>query len=53
MTVVDVLVSVTRGADIGLSAHERHQLILSEDEEFLGIAMIYDGSPTEIEFSDQ
>ena len=53
MTFVEVVVSVSHGVDNGLSAHERHQLILSEDEEFLGIAMIYDGSPTEIEFSDQ
>ena len=44
MTVVDVIVSVTREADNGLSAHERHQLILSEDEQFLGVAMLYDGS---------
>ena len=44
MTVVEVLVTVTREADIGLSAHERHQLILSEDEQFLGIAMVYGGS---------
>ena len=52
MTVVEVLVSVTREADIGLSAQERHQLILSEDEQFLGVAMVYDGSPIEIEYSD-
>ena len=46
MTVVDILVSVSSEGDLGLSAHERHQLILSEDEEFLGIAMVYDGSQT-------
>ena len=46
MTVVDILVSVSSEGDPGLSAHERHQLILSEDEEFLGIAMVYDGSQT-------
>ena len=52
MTVVEVVVSVSREADPGLSAHERHQLILSEDEKFLGVAMVYDGSPTQIEFFD-
>ena len=41
MTVVEVLVTVTHGVDIGLSGQERHQLILSEDEQFLGIAMVY------------
>ena len=50
MTVVDILVTVTREADNGQSAHERHQLILSEDEQFLGVAMVYDGSqPKEID----
>ena len=44
MTVVEVLVTVTREADIGLSGQERHQLILSPDEQFLGIAMVYGGS---------
>ena len=53
MTVVEVVVSVSPEGDIGLSAHERHQLILSDDEQFLGIAMVYDGSPVKIECSDQ
>ena len=53
MTVVDVIVSVTREADNGLSAHERHQLILSEDEQFLGVAMVYDGSPPESDIVTQ
>ena len=44
MTVVDILVTVTHGVDNGLSGQERHQLILSEDEQFLGVAMLYDGS---------
>jgi hypothetical protein len=44
MTIVNVLVSVTREADNGQSAQEGHQLILSDDEQFLGIAMLYDGS---------
>ena len=44
MTVVEVLVTVTHGVDIGLSGQERHQLILSPDEQFLGIAMVYGGS---------
>ena len=45
MTIVDVLVCVTPNGDNGQSAQEGHQLILSDDEEFLGIAMLYDGSP--------
>ena len=45
MTVVEVVVSVSPGGDVGLSAHERHQLILSPDEQFLGVALLYDGSP--------
>ena len=52
MTVVEVVVSVSPEGDIGLSAHERHQLILSDDEQFLGIAMVYDGSPVEVQHSD-
>ena len=52
MTFVEVVVSVSHGVDNGLSAHERHQLILSENEEFLGIALVYDGSPVEVECSD-
>ena len=46
MILVEVFVSVTPEGDDGQSAHERHQLILSDDEEFLGIAMMYDGSET-------
>jgi hypothetical protein len=50
MTLVEVVISVTPEGDDGQSAHERHQLILSDDEEFLGIAMMYDGSdPTPID----
>jgi hypothetical protein len=30
--------------DNGLSAHERHQLILTEDERFLGIIMCFQGA---------
>ena len=44
MTIVEVFVSVTPEGDNGRSAHERHQLILSDDEQFLGVAMFYDGS---------
>ena len=44
MTIVDVIVSVTPGGDNGQSDQEGHQLILSDDEQFLGIAMLYDGS---------
>ena len=51
MTIVEVVVSVSREADNGLSAQERHQLILSEDEQFLGVALVYDGSPAEIGFT--
>ncbi len=45
MTEVEVVVTVTREADNGLSAQERHMLILSPDEQFLGVAMLYEGSP--------
>ena len=45
MTVVEVLVTVSPVGDSGLSGQERHQLILSPDEQFLGVAMLYDGSP--------
>ena len=51
MTIVEVLVSVTPEGYNGLSAHERHQLILSENEEFLGIALVYDGSPPKTDFT--
>ena len=50
MTVVEVIVQVTHGVDVGLSAHERHQLVLDEGEQFLGIAMVYDGSPIKSDF---
>jgi F0F1-type ATP synthase alpha subunit len=30
--------------DIGLFAHEEHQLILNEDEQFVGICFVYTGS---------
>jgi hypothetical protein len=46
MIVVEVVVTVSHGVDIGLSAQERHQLILSEDEQFLGVALVSDGSPS-------
>jgi len=51
VTFVEVVVSVSHEVDNGLSAHERHQLILSEDEKFLGIAMVYDGSPPKTDFT--
>ena len=36
--------------DVGRFAHEEHQLILSEDERYLGLMMFYKGSkPTEID----
>jgi hypothetical protein len=47
MIVVDVFVSVTPGGDNGPSAQEGHQLILSDDEQFLGIAMLYDSPEPE------
>jgi hypothetical protein len=49
MTVVDVIVSVSHGVDNGPSAQEGHQLILDDDEQFLGLAMIYSGSPIKID----
>ena len=30
--------------DIGLFAHEEHQLTLHEDEQFVGICFVYTGS---------
>ena len=45
MTEVEVVVTVTHEVDNGLSAQERHMLILSPDEQFLGVAMLYEGSP--------
>ena len=45
MMTVEVVVTVSHGVDIGLSAKERHKLILSENEQFLGVALVYDGSP--------
>ena len=41
MTVVEVLVSVTREADNGQSAQEGHQLILDADEQFVGLGLVY------------
>jgi hypothetical protein len=46
MIFVEVVVTVSHGVDDGLSGQERHKLILSEDEQFLGVALVYDGSPT-------
>ena len=38
--------------DIGLFAHEEHQLTLNEDEQFVGICFVYTGSkPTFIDQS--
>ena len=45
MTFVEVVVNVSHGVDDGLSGQERHKLILSENEQFLGVALVYDGSP--------
>lgn len=38
--------------DLGQFAHEEHQLILNEDEQFVGICMVYTGSkPLELAFT--
>ena len=41
MTVVDIIISVTREADNGQSDHEGHQLILDDDEQFIGLGLVY------------
>ena len=41
MTVVDVIVSVSHGVDNGQSAQEGHQLILDDDEQFVGLGLVY------------
>ena len=32
------------GGDLSLFGYEEHQLILNEDEELLGVCMVYNGS---------
>ena len=41
MTIVDIIISVTREADNGQSAQEGHQLILDDDEQFIGLGFVY------------
>ena len=44
MNVVTIDVNVSHEVDNGLSAQERHQIILSENERFLGLVICYEGS---------
>ena len=48
MTVVEVVVCVSHGVDNGLSAHERHELILADDERVLAVAFIYEGKDPQV-----
>ena len=50
-TVINIIVSVQN--DNGQSAQEGHQLILDDDEQFLGLAMIYSGSPIKTDLPPQ
>lgn len=45
MRIVNITIEQITGRDDGQSGHERHQLILSEDEEFLGIVMLWVTKP--------
>ena len=47
MKVVTITIEQTSDRDIGLSAHERHQIIMLEDEEFLGVLLVYTTKPIE------
>ena len=43
-----MIVSETTHDDIGLSAHERHELILADDERVLAVAFIYEGKDPKV-----
>ena len=47
MTCKIISVDISVEANNGQSGHERHQLILSEDEQFLGIAFMYASEPAD------
>ena len=46
---MNILVIISVEDDNGQFAHEEHQLILSEDEHFLGCALMYIGEPLEVD----
>lgn len=43
-----MIVSETTEDDIGLSAHERHELILADDERLLAVAFIFEGKEPQV-----
>ena len=47
MKVVTITIDQVSAWDDGQSAHERHQIIMSEDEEFLGVVLVYTTKPIE------
>ena len=49
MTLVTISVGISIEDDNGQFGHEEHQLILSEDEQFIGIAMIWVTDPVEVD----
>ena len=52
MTEVTIEVEVSHEVDNGQSAQERHKLLLSDDERFLGLILLWQGSePMKIDFT--
>lgn len=49
MTLVTISVDISTEGDNGQFGHEEHQLILSEDEQFIGIAMLWVTDPAEVD----
>ena len=49
MTCVIKSVGISIEDDNGQFGHEEHQLILSEDEQFIGVAMLYYSEPAEVD----
>lgn len=47
MTLVTISVDIYIEDDNGQFGHEEHQLILSEDEQLIGICFVYVGKPME------
>jgi hypothetical protein len=44
---MNILVIISVEDDNGQFAHEEHQLILSEDEQLIGLCFVYTGEPME------
>ena len=44
---MNILVIISVEDDNGQFAHEEHQLILSEDEQLIGLCFVYAGEPME------